>query len=146
RANFTEYECHGIPPSGTIQPGLMISFTESTCQTPGPSSTPTGTPTHCAITFSDVHPTDYFYEAVRYLACHGAISGYADGTFKPYNNTTRGQLTKIVILADMWPINTFGGPHFSDVPPTNPFYQYIETAYNRGIISGYADGTFRPFN
>ena len=26
----------------------------------------------------------------------------------------------------------------------NPFYSYIETAYNRGIISGYSDGTFRP--
>ena len=26
------------------------------------------------------------------------------------------------------------------------FYDYIETAYHHGIISGYADGTFRPGN
>ena len=90
-----------------------------------------------------MHPTDYFYDAVVYLSCHGAISGYADGTFRPYNNTTRGQLSKIVVLSVGWSINTSGGPHFSDVPVSNPFYSYIETAYNHSIISGYSDGTFR---
>ena len=42
-----------------------------------------------------------------------------------------------------WPIDTTGAPHFSDVPANNTFYTFIETAYNRQIISGYADGTFR---
>lgn len=32
---------------------------------------------------------------------------------------------------------------FSDVPPSNPFYPYIRCLACRGIISGYADGTFR---
>ena len=36
--------------------------------------------------------------------------------------------------------------HFSDVPTTNPFYPFVETAYNHSIISGYSDGTFRPNN
>ncbi len=106
--------------------------------------TPVATATPCTISFSDVYPTDYFYQAVRYLYCMGAISGYADGTFRPYNNTTRAQLSKIVVLASGWPIDTTGGPHFSDVPPDHNFYDYIETAYNRDIISGYSDGTFRP--
>ena len=38
------------------------------------------------MTFSDVHPTDYFYAAVTYLYCAGAISGYSDGSFQPGNN------------------------------------------------------------
>jgi hypothetical protein len=101
------------------------------------------TATPCAIAFSDVQPTDYFHEPVRYLYCLGAISGYADNTFRPYNTTTRGQLCKIVVLAEGFPIDITGGPHFNDVPPVNPFYGPIETAYNRGIVSGYADGTFR---
>jgi hypothetical protein len=83
---------------------------------------------------------------VLYLYCHGAISGYSDGTFRPYNNTTRGQLSKIVVLAEGWAIDTTGGPHFSDVPTSNPFYTFIETAFNHAIISGYSDGTFRPGN
>lgn len=95
------------------------------------------------MTFADVYASDYFYEAVQYLACHGAISGYSDGTFRPYTNTTRGQLAKIVVLAEGWAIDATGGPHFTDVDASNPFYTFIETAYNHGIISGYADGTFR---
>ena len=104
----------------------------------------TATATACTMTFSDVHETDYFYVPVRYLFCAGVISGYADNTFRPFNNVTRAQLTKIVVLAEGFAINTEGGPHFSDVPTSYPFYPFIETAYNRGLISGYAGGEFRP--
>src|SRR5205823_113928 len=52
------------------------------------------------ITFSDVYPNDYFHDAVNFLYCRGAISGYADNTFRPSNNTTRGQLCKIVVLVE----------------------------------------------
>jgi hypothetical protein len=93
-----------------------------------------------------VLPADYFYEPVRYLFCMGAISGYADNTFRPYSNTTRGQLTKIVVLAQGWELYVPAAPTFSDVQPDHPFFAYIETAHSRGIISGYSDNTFRPYN
>jgi len=93
--------------------------------------------------FSDVPQGSPYYDYIYYLACHGIVSGYTDTTFRPNNSATRGQLSKMVVLAEGWPINTSGGPHFSDVPTSNPFYVYIETAYNHGAISGYADGTFR---
>jgi hypothetical protein len=111
-----------------------------------PTYTPTNTFTPCPITFTDAHPTDYFYNAVAYLFCHGVISGYADNTFRPYNNTTRSQLTKIVVLAEGWPLDCPQPGHFTDVPPTDPFFCYVETAYSHSIISGYSDGTFRPGN
>ena len=44
-------------------------------------------------------PTAYYYTPVYYLACRGVVGGYADGTFRPFNNTTRGQMAKIVVLA-----------------------------------------------
>ena len=94
--------------------------------------------------FTDVQVTDWFYGPVMNLAETGVISGYADGTFRPYTFTTRGQFAKIVVLAEKIPLNTDGGPHFSDVPPAHPFYGVIETLYNKGLITGYADGTFRP--
>src|SRR5439155_22949664 len=83
--------------------------------------------------FADVCPADYFYTAVIYLNDHGAISGYADGTFRPFNSATRGQLCKIVVLAENWTLYTPPAPTFSDVPATNPFYTFIETAYHQGI-------------
>jgi trimeric autotransporter adhesin len=98
------------------------------------------------MNFNDVHPSDYFYQAIYSLSCRGIVSGYADGTFRPYNNTTRGQLTKIIVLAVGWIVECPSLPHFTDVLPGSPFYCYVETAYAHGIISGYTDGTFRPGN
>ena len=98
----------------------------------------------CTVSYSDVHAGDYFAVPVQGLACAGAISGYSDGTFRPYNNTTRAQLAKIVVLGEAFSLHTTGGPHFSDVPVGSTFYNFIETAYYRGIISGYSDGTFQP--
>ena len=133
--------------SATSSPTLLPTNTPGTTGTATPTSTtPTATPTPCAITFTDVYPTDYFYDAVQYLYCHGAISGYSDNTFRPYNNVTRGQLCKIVVLAEGWDIVCPPTGTFVDVLPTSPFYCYIETAARHAIISGYSDGTFRPYN
>jgi len=107
--------------------------------------TPTPTPTPCPMNFMDVQPTDYFYDPVRYLYCAGVVSGYSDNTFRPWNYTTRGQLCKMVVLAEGWYLHNPPDPTFSDVPPTNPFYRYIETAALNGVVSGYFDGTFHPF-
>jgi photosystem II stability/assembly factor-like uncharacterized protein len=124
-------------------PTSVSTNTPAATSTPAATGIATGTSTPCTITFTDVNPTDHFYEPVEYLYCQGAISGYADNTFRPYNSATRGQITKIVAIAEGWPDDTTGGPHFNDVPENNPFYPYIETAYNRGVISGYSDGSFR---
>jgi hypothetical protein len=92
------------------------------------------------MNLSDVQATDWFYDFVRCLYCRGAISGYGDGTFKPFNNTTRGQMTKIVVLAYAIDTYTPSIPTFMDVPTTNAFYQYIETAVHNGVVSGYNCG------
>jgi hypothetical protein len=133
------------PPTATAPPALTATApVPSATATAPPSATPTASATSCAITFTDAHPSDYFYSSVQYLACHGAISGYADGTFRPYNVTTRGQMVKIIVLAFSVPTYTPAAPTFSDVPVADPFYGYIETAAHAGIVSGYAGGTFRP--
>ena len=90
-------------------------------------------------------PTVYYSVPVYYLACHGIISGYSDGTFKPFNNTTRAQMTKIVTLAFQISLVTPpAGGTFADVDSTNVFYQLIETAATRGIVSGYTCGGVNP--
>jgi S-layer homology domain len=133
-------------PSRTPTPvGSSVPPTVTATKTPTQQVTATITATPCSISFADVYPTDYYYEPVRYLSCMGVISGYADNTLRPNVNVTRSQLTKIIVLAEDWAINTTGGPHFSDVPTSNPFYGFVETAYSRGVISGYLDSTFHPF-
>jgi hypothetical protein len=131
---------------GTAVPSSTSTAIRTSTSTRVATNTPNASVTPCAITFTDVAPTDYFYEPVRYLFCNGVISGYADNTFRPYNNTTRGQVTKIVILAFGYEVVTPATPTFTDVPANHPFYAFIETAASNGIVSGYADNTFRPYN
>ena len=88
-----------------------------------------------------MRPGDYFYAPVQYLACHGVISGYADGTFRPYANTTRGQMVKIVVGAFSTPYHQpSNGKTFADVPPANPFFVFVEAAAHANVVSGYACG------
>ncbi len=110
--------------------------------TPPPPATASATPAPCLAGFSDVQPSDYFYTPVHYLVCRGAISGYADGTFRPANPTSRAQMVKIVVLGFSKPVTTppAGGYTFADVPPSHPFFAYIETAAATGIVSGYTCG------
>ncbi|MDQ2806739.1 MAG: S-layer homology domain-containing protein [Chloroflexota bacterium] len=116
----------------------------SVATTPTATGTPAATATPCTIRFTDVtDPTAYYYTGVYYLACRGVISGYSDGTYKPFNNTTRGQMTKIVTLAFNIPLVTpppAANRTFTDVTPDNVFYQLIETAAARQIVSGYSCG------
>jgi len=109
-----------------------------------------------APTFRDVLTTDTFYAYIETAYNHAIISGYACGPncleYRPGNNVTRGQLSKIVVLAKGWTIYTPPSPTFRDVPATDTFYKEIETAYSHGIISGYDCGSgsgcleFRPGN
>lgn len=98
------------------------------------------------MNFTDVSESDYFYVPVRYLYCAEIISGYSDNTFRPYDYTTRGQLCKIITLAFGLELHSPQTPTFTDVPITDPFYSFIETAAYNNIVSGYADGTFRSNN
>ena len=150
-----------VPPSATATGVLPSSTSTATIGTPPPPATHTpvvtppasatvsasATATVCPIRFSDVIDTaQYYYTPVYYLACRGVISGYNDGTFKPYNNTTRGQMAKIVILAFALPLVSppEANRTFTDVSTDNVFYAVIETAAAHGIVSGYTCGGVNP--
>jgi N-acetylneuraminic acid mutarotase len=131
-----------VPPSATPVPPTSTAVPATS--TPLPTNTPVPSATPCAMTFTDVTADAYYYEPVRYLACRGVISGYSDHTFRPGNQTTRGQMVKIIVLAFGYAPSVPDQPTFTDVPLTHPFYSYVETAVAHGIVSGYADHTFRP--
>jgi len=96
--------------------------------------------------FSDVNVGDTFYSFIDLLAQRGVVAGYNDYTFGPSNPTTRAQACKIIVLAAGWTLVNPQTASFSDVPIGTTFYQFVETAVNHGIVSGYSDGTFRPNN
>jgi hypothetical protein len=59
--------------------------------------------------------------------------------FRPNNNVTRGQLSKIVSNAAQY-TDTPTGQTFEDVPSSNTFYLWITRLSSRGIINGYPCG------
>jgi hypothetical protein len=128
------------PGAPTSTPGGPTS-TETPIVTPEATQTqvPTQTPTACAISFTDVPVGSTFYEWIRCLACMGIINGYPDGTFKPNNTVTRGQLSKIVSNAAGYN-EPAAAQIFEDVPPGSTFYDYIYRLGSREYMEGYPCG------
>ncbi|MEO5951978.1 MAG: S-layer homology domain-containing protein, partial [Chloroflexia bacterium] len=108
--------------------------------------------------YEDVPIGSTFYTYIWRLTIRGYVSGYPCGGqgepcgagsrpyFRPGATATRGQISKIVVVSAGLPIDTTGGPHFSDVANGSTFYDWIETLFNAGAVQGYPDGTFRPGN
>ena len=87
-------------------------------------------------------------EAVDVMSAAKVIDGYAEGDFRPSNTLTRGAAAKIICNLILGPTTAEAlvadAAPYSDVPTTNNFAGYIAYCAKARIISGYADGTFRP--
>lgn len=93
--------------------------------------------------FTDVKSSQWFSQHIGYLANHGQISGYNDGSFKPYQVITRAEAVALIgraLLYDETKTDTI----FKDVPQTSFASGYIQRAVDANIITGYDDGTFKP--
>ena len=87
-------------------------------------------------------------EAVAVISEIGVVDGDTDGNFRPTDNLSRGAAAKIICNLILGPttaaeLKADTAP-FKDVPVSNTFSGYIAYCAKEGIISGYADGTFRP--
>ncbi len=120
----------------TTTPGSTVTAGTTTTVTPGATTTP-GT---CTISFTDVQPGSTFYPYVQCLACRNVLGGYSDGTFRPNNGVTRGQLSKIVSNAAGWS-EIPSTQTFEDVASGHTFYVFVERIASRGVIGGYACGS-----
>jgi photosystem II stability/assembly factor-like uncharacterized protein len=131
-----------VPPSPTRPPGHATATPvapRATTTTVPPTRTPTPGSRPPAPRFTDVPPTSPFYSFVACLSAQGILGGYADGTFRPHNSLTRGQLAKIVSYAAGF--SEAPAPQiFADVPPAHPFYIFVERIAQRGVVSGYSCG------
>ena len=97
--------------------------------------------------FTDNSKINY-KEAVDVMSAAKVIDGYAEGDFRPANTLTRGAAAKIICNLILGPTTAEAlvadAAPYKDVPTTNTFAGYIAYCAKEGIISGYADGTFRP--
>ena len=92
--------------------------------------------------FKDVSKS---YAGSGYIASavkKGIIGGYTDGTFRPGNPISRGEMAIIVSRAFGLSIH----PHynFSDVNSSSAAYEAVSLLAGASISTGYPNGTFKP--
>ena len=96
--------------------------------------------------FSDVSDS-YTATAVEALRLMGVLDGYGDGTFRPDTILNRAQFCKMAVYAmdgsgELGRYSTV--TIFPDVKHSHWASAYINMAARKGIISGFADGKFKP--
>ena len=77
------------------------------------------------------------------LTDRGLISGFPDGSFQPDRPLTRAQFASLLVRAIDKPV-VRPARNFRDVPANHWARGAIAQAWERGLLSGYPDGSFRP--
>jgi Tol biopolymer transport system component len=129
---------------GTYKPGFTLTRQTTAAflyrDAGEPAFVPPGTPT-----FTDVPTNHPFSKEIEWAADEGIVTGLPDGTFAPGTVVTRAAVAAFLSrAAGSPPFTPPGTPTFTDVATNHPFFTEIEWAAARGIVTGFADGTYRP--
>jgi hypothetical protein len=93
----------------------------------------------------------YRHWAIREVeACYaaGIVAGYPDGTYGPTIPVSRDQMAVYMSRAlsggDAYVPTGPATATFNDVPTDHWAFKYVEYVQSRGVVQGYADGTYGP--
>lgn len=95
--------------------------------------------------FPDVDSDAWFNKYIGYLEDKDVLSGYEDGTFRPMDTITRGEISAVIARAQRYDLISYNGI-LTDVTENDWAKDYIETLADKNIVSGYEDGTFGPYS
>lgn len=95
--------------------------------------------------FPDVDSDAWFNKYIGYLEDKDVLSGYEDGTFRPMDTITRGEISAVIARAQRYDLISYNGI-FTDVTENDWAKDYIETLADKNIVSGYEDSTFGPYS
>nr|WP_042350951.1 N-acetylmuramoyl-L-alanine amidase [Bacillus massiliigorillae] len=102
------------------------------------------TKSEAATTFKDIGSNHRAYKEITYLGQGDIVTGDGKGNFVPNSIVTRGEAAAMIGRA----LNLDGTKRattFKDVSSNNFASGYIQSAVDKKILSGYGDGTFRPY-
>jgi murein DD-endopeptidase MepM/ murein hydrolase activator NlpD len=94
--------------------------------------------------FRDVEPGNWCLQYLMDLAGESIIGGYADGTFRPSTNVTRGEFVKMVAAAAGMKSATSFNKSFEDITESCWAWPYIAAVKDAGIVDGDMKGNFNP--
>lgn len=126
-------------PDGTFKPGQAVTRGQAAKMLVNAFDLTKGENT---LSFTDVPASNEYAEAIQVLASQGFINGYADGTFKPSEEITRGQFAKM--LTNILELTSNGTNPFKDVAASNEYASAITALYENGITKGTSADTYSP--
>jgi len=96
--------------------------------------------------FTDVPPGNPFFKFIQKMADLGITSGCGNHLYCPDSPVTRGQMAVFIIQARYGkiPFTHPAAAYFSDMPPSNPFFPFVQKMAQAGITGGCAPGLFCP--
>jgi len=97
--------------------------------------------------FEDVPAGYWAKEEIEFLYSRSIIQGYNEAgqpIFRPREAVTRAQAVKMLMKALGEEEKTSVNATFKDVPDNHWAAGWISLAVEKGILTGYSDGTFRP--
>ena len=92
--------------------------------------------------FTDVTSTDWFAEAVKYVADKGMMNGTSKTTFGPKSGTTRGMIVTVLYRLENEPSTS--ATSFTDVASDAYYANAVAWANANSVVSGYGNGKFGP--
>ena len=96
------------------------------------------------VAYTDLSADDWAYESIVALTKAGVISGDADKKVRPADAVTRAELSKIVLGARGYEIDSAATLTATDADDVADWAkEYVATAMAKGIIKGYEDGSVR---
>ncbi|MGN1127625.1 MAG: leucine-rich repeat protein, partial [Candidatus Flemingiibacterium sp.] len=96
--------------------------------------------------FTDVSESDSFYDAVRFANENKLLIGVSDTEFGPSLTMNRAMFITVLGRADRVPENTIYSGSFEDVDEISWYSAYVSWAHENGIVKGYSDLAFGPFD
>lgn len=95
--------------------------------------------------FRDAPDDAWYADAVAYVQDHGIMNGTSGSTFSPDRTMTRAMVAAVLYRMEGSPAVT-GTDAFTDTPADAWYGDAVLWAAGEGVVTGYADGTFRPQN
>lgn len=92
--------------------------------------------------FTDVDTAKWYHLSVDYVLTHKIMNGVSSRAFAPNANLTRGMLVQILYNLEGKPKGT--AANFPDVQADAWYAEAVGWAAANKVVTGYADGTFRP--
>ena len=92
--------------------------------------------------FTDVDTAKWYHLSVDYVLAHKMMNGVSSRAFAPNANLTRGMLVQILYNLEGKPKGI--AAYFSDVQADAWYAEAVGWAAANKVVTGYADGTFRP--